>query len=50
MLTLCINQSCETKNATLCEVSLSTKDIREDTSNAIENYSKILASKTESGS
>lgn len=48
MLTL--NKSdCETKNMILHEVSLSIKDIREDTSNAVENYNKILALKTDNG-
>lgn len=47
MLTLWINQAYETKNTILCEVSLSTKDIREDTSNATEDYRKILAPQTE---
>lgn len=47
MLTLWINWACETKNTILCQVSLFTEDMREDTTNAIENYSKILASKPE---
>lgn len=51
MPTPLINQACETKNAIFfCEVPLSTKDSREGKNNATENYSKILASKTESGS
>lgn len=48
MLTLNKSGS-ETKNTILHEVSLSIKDITENTSNAIENYSKILALKTENG-
>lgn len=46
MLTLNKSGS-ETKNMISHEVSLSIKDIRENTSNAVENYSKILALNTE---
>lgn len=46
---LTLNKSRLWNNTILHEVSLSIKDIRNNTSNAIENYSKILALKTENG-